>query len=824
MSRELSFKYKKALLSFMLILLFFLVMSNVFIVSNQRQQHLDNIQKQMHTQVDLLGTFSREPLLRHDYAKIEEFLVQWAEEHDQVIEMKAIMPNNFMLVDYHRKKPTLNTLNSRWQVKYGDRVLMTLTMIMDFSQEEKIIRNLQMQLIAGSVILACILGAALWFSLRRMAITPLEREVAVRKNAEEMLRKARDQLEIRVQERTAELKNSEEKYHSLILNIPSVIWTSDREGNTSFISPNIRRLFGFTAEEIYEADESPWFSRIHPEDIEQVTKAYDDLFDKGVPFDSIYRIQKMDGEWIWLHDRAMTTYEKDGVHCADGIFSDITEIKEIEQNLLKEKMFSDMVINSLPGIFYLFDDKGNFQVWNKNFERITEYSAEEICRMNPIDFFEGENKKLIADKIHEVLVKGESNIEATIVTKSGKKLNYYFNGFRLKIENKQHIVGTGIDISERIRAEESLRISEDKFSKAFRSSPTFISISIVEDGRYLDVNDTFLEASGYSREDIIGHTSLELGIWADPGDRTKMIKMIREQGSVNGLETQLRMKNDEIHTVLYSAELIHIENEPCILAVKLDITERKRLASQLLHAQKMEAVGQLAGGVAHDFNNILTAIISNTFLLKNRTREDDTSRELAEKIIALSNNAAKVVQELLVFSRKEKSQMSLVHLNDIIKGVRGLLTDFISKEIDISAKYSNKELSIMADKSQLEQVIINLATNARDAMPDGGTLTIETDLVEIDDRYIKKHGLGKPGVYALLSVIDSGMGMDQATRERIFEPFFTTKEVGKGTGLGLSIIYGIIKQHKGFLNVSSELGRGTTFRIYFPRAEAIIGV
>jgi PAS domain S-box-containing protein len=375
---------------------------------------------------------------------------------------------------------------------------------------------------------------------------------------------------------------------------------------------------------------------------------------------------------------------------------------------------------------------------------------------------------------------------------------------------------------ERQIAEDALRESTDKFSKAFHSSPTFITISTQDRGVYIDVNDAFIHASGYRREELIGRSSLDLGIWADLEDRARIVREIEKSGSVSSEEVLMRMKNGQLRTVLYSTEAIMIQKEPCLISVGLDITDRKHLEEQLRQSQKMEAVGQLAGGVAHDFNNILTAIISNSYLLQSRTHDDEISMELTGKIIALSDNAAKIVQELLMFSRKQKVKTTLVHLNDIVRDALKLLEDFVGENVAINSELSaDQGLSILADRNQIEQVIINLATNARDAMPEGGTITIKTDLVEIDEEFIDLQGFGKPGIYAVLSVSDTGTGMGEEVRKKIFEPFFTTKEVGKGTGLGLSIVYGIVKQHKGFIRVYSAEGKGSTFVLYFHRAEVL---
>ncbi len=248
----------------------------------------------------------------------------------------------------------------------------------------------------------------------------------------------------------------------------------------------------------------------------------------------------------------------------------------------------------------------------------------------------------------------------------------------------------------------------------------------------------------------------------------------------------------------------------------VDLTQQKRLEEILLHKQKMEAVGTLAGGVAHDFNNILTAIISYGNLLLMKMGKEDPLKYYVEQILSVSNKAANLIQNLLSFSRKQIIHPKPVDLNAIVKNVENLLARLIGEDIEMRIKLVDEHLGIVADVSQIEQVLMNLATNARDAMPEGGLLSIETKSLVIDSAGCNIYDLELPGPYAMISVSDSGKGMEEKTKEKVFEPFFTTKETGKGTGLGLAIIYGIIKQHGGNINVYSETGKGTTFKIYLP--------
>ncbi|MBW2645299.1 MAG: response regulator [Deltaproteobacteria bacterium] len=258
-------------------------------------------------------------------------------------------------------------------------------------------------------------------------------------------------------------------------------------------------------------------------------------------------------------------------------------------------------------------------------------------------------------------------------------------------------------------------------------------------------------------------------------------------------------------------------NVVSVIEVTNDITEKRKLGDQLRQAQKMEAIGQLAGGIAHDFNNILTAIIGYSNILQMKMSEDDPLRTEIDHILSSSHRAAQLTQSLLAFSRQQIIHPKPIRLNEIIDKVEKLLLRLIGEDIELKTILADKDLTIMADSGQIEQVLMNLATNARDAMPEGGILTVGTEVMNLDDMFIRTHGYDvKPGEYAVISVTDTGEGMDESTRKRIFEPFFTTKEMGRGTGLGLSIIYGIVTQHQGIINVYSEPGKGTTFKIYLP--------
>lgn len=304
----------------------------------------------------------------------------------------------------------------------------------------------------------------------------------------------------------------------------------------------------------------------------------------------------------------------------------------------------------------------------------------------------------------------------------------------------------------------------------------------------------------------------------------KHFLQLKDIGYVKDIELDLVRKDGTAMPVLLNATAVTDASGNQVMSriTVHDMTDLKKIETQLRQAQKMEAIGQLASGIAHDFNNIMSAIINYAYLVYSTLKEDDPLRSCIEQISSLSMKASEITRGLLVFSRKNIVNLMPVNINNVLSDMGKLLSKFIGEDIEINCRLSDRDLIIMADRSHMEQIIMNLATNARDALPEGGSFTLETGLVIIDEAFIHMHGFGKPGRYAVLSFTDTGTGIDEWTRQRIFEPFFTTKEVGKGTGLGLSIIYGIVKQHGGYINVYSEPGRGTTFKIYFHIVDAAV--
>ncbi len=380
-------------------------------------------------------------------------------------------------------------------------------------------------------------------------------------------------------------------------------------------------------------------------------------------------------------------------------------------------------------------------------------------------------------------------------------------------------IETLVDVTDLVNLENQLATVKDRYRKLYDDAPDMMH-SVDRSGNVIICNRTEANALGYTVAELIGRPQMDI-IVPDERDACmgKMAFLIKN-GFYEG-ERTLIAKDGRHIPVFIKARAIYDEEGDFLMSDSIlrDITEKKNLEAQLFQAQKMEAVGLLAGGVAHDFNNVLTAIVGYGSLLLPKTEHDSIAQAYVEQVLSAAERATNLTRSLLAFSRKQIINPKPVHVSDIVRHLEKILDKVIGEDIELKMFSAPQEASVLADAGQLEQALMNLATNARDAMPGGGVLVIETELVEFDEDYVRRHAFAQPGKYMLISVTDTGQGMDAKTKEKIFEPFFTTKDTGKGTGLGLSMVYGIVKQHNGYITVYSEPRKGTTFKIYLPVIE-----
>jgi PAS domain S-box-containing protein len=366
------------------------------------------------------------------------------------------------------------------------------------------------------------------------------------------------------------------------------------------------------------------------------------------------------------------------------------------------------------------------------------------------------------------------------------------------------------------RTTDALLASESRYRSLFERNMAGIYTSTF-DGHILDCNNAFCEMFGYTREELLGLPASTLYIGGAP-ERSAIMADLFQQGAQRGIELPfLRKDGKQIWTIENVSVTTNRDGRRVIEGAMLDVTQRRSLELQLQQAQKMESIGQLAGGVAHDFNNLLTVMRGYSDLQLDSTSPSDPVHGYAEQIMAAVDRAAGLTRQLLAFSRQQVMQVRVVNLNALLHDFEKLLRRLIGEDIEMRSILDPDLGTVKVDAGQMEQVIMNLVTNARDAMPEGGTITLETSNVTLDSLFLERHPYVLPGPYVRLAVSDTGTGIDDATRPRIFDPFFTTKGAGKGTGLGLATAYGIVKQSQGYIEVYTEVGLGSTFEVYLPR-------
>jgi PAS domain S-box-containing protein len=765
------------------------------------------------------------------------------------------------------------------------------------------------------------------------------------------LQQAGQDLEYRVEERTIDLKRSEEglrlekqKFERLAENSPFGMVVIQSDGTFVYANPKFTEMFGYGLNEVKNGRE--WFRKAYPDAAYRKEVIATWIEDRqgsagGEGRCRIFTVTCKDGSEKIIHFRPVNVDSgEDLMTCEDITTQVMAENSLIESEQRYRAMFSYMK----SGVaVYRAEDAGmdfSFVDFNPSAERISRITKDALIGRRLLERFPNMDRTGLLAALQRVYRTGVSEHLPPFYYKDADREGWRDN-FIYKLPSGD-LVAMYDDVTERKKAEEALRESEEKYRSLFEDSIDGIFVTEV-DGTLIDANQSFYDLFGYRKEEMLGASVIRT--YASPADRQRFQHAIEKDGSVRDFHLRLVKKDgsemdcfltatvrkttdgnilgyrgivrdvterkrfeEELQklasVVQHSSELVnlssldgtmiflneagsrmlgidprevgqmnimgvipdHLKNkvqtellptlmqghtwegdlqylnlrtgkltdvhaltftiqdpvsgEPLYLAnVSLDITERKNLEAQLLQAQKMEAVGTLAGGIAHDFNNLLQVVLGYSELLLRGRKQGDPECESLRKIKYAGQRGAELVKNLLAFSRKIEPRLKPVNLNHEIIEFEKLLSRTIPKIIRIDLRLGGDVESIEADPSQIGQILMNLGVNSRDAMPDGGTLTIETAGAILDQGYCAIHPEVKPGSYVLLTVSDTGQGIDKETMARIFDPFFSTKEVGKGTGLGLATVYGIVKQHNGHITCYSEPGRGTVFKIYFPICE-----
>jgi two-component system NtrC family sensor kinase len=522
------------------------------------------------------------------------------------------------------------------------------------------------------------------------------------------------------------------------------------------------------------------------------------------------------------------------------VVRDITQRKQAEDALRDQQRFSLDLIDSSATATFVLDTGHRIMLWNKACEELTGCSATEMLgTSNQWKPFYSHKRSTVADVIIDSdtarlpeLYKSFSQstlnhqgvrAEGWYASLGGRERYIIFEAAPI-YDSKGGLIAaieTLQDITERKRAEDALAESEERYRMLFKSSP--VGIFHYDNNLHItDLNSRFAEIIGSGVETLRG---LDMNTLNDRGVLPSLLEAISgKEGFFEG-PYMTTTSSIQIWCTMHTTPMLNSKGEIIGgIGIVEDHTDKHKLEQQLRQSQKLEAIGQLAGGVAHDFNNILSAIVGYAHLTLLKLGKDDPLRLNLDQILQASDRATTLTQSLLAFSRKQVINPRPNDLNEILRSVEKFLLRLISEDIEITTACAADKIIVFADSGQIEQLLMNLVTNARDAMPRGGNITIGTESVQLDEEFIESHGNVKAGGYALISVTDTGEGMNAETRERIFEPFFTTKAEGKGTGLGLSMVYGIVKQHDGYIYVYSEPGKGATFKVYLPlyRGAAVV--
>lgn len=480
--------------------------------------------------------------------------------------------------------------------------------------------------------------------------------------------------------------------------------------------------------------------------------------------------------------------------------------------------FSESIIDSLPGVFYLIDQSGRFLHWNPRAEKVTGYSREAFSGLDPLDLFTADNQRLITEHTRKVFEFGRSEVTASMITGDGTEVPYYFTGERLVLDGRPCLTGMGADISRLYETEEALRESESRYRTLVESARDAI-VTVSMDGVITSVNPAFRKISRWEPETWLGHNFAGLLHPNDIGGASEGLTQLARGEQVPPFELRVKTKDGEYVPVEVTASLFEqAGKEQAVIVVARDIRERWAMDQQLRRMQKLDAIGQLAAGVAHDFNNLLTVILGEAELLQTEKGLPESVIESVKQITETAERGQQITRELLLLSRDQPFRPAPLDLHGLVTRFTPMLERLLRDKHAVELRLAPDLPLVSGDQGMLEQVLMNLVINARDAMPDGGPITITTEQIALDEIAAARHPDATAGSYVSLCVIDTGVGIDPEQLSQIFEPLFTTKSAGEGTGLGLAIILGIVRRHKGWVEVSSEVGQGTTFHVYLPLA------
>jgi two-component system, cell cycle sensor histidine kinase and response regulator CckA len=593
----------------------------------------------------------------------------------------------------------------------------------------------------------------------------------------------------------------------------SLFWVTE-DGNIEFVNDAACQRLGYTRQEFL----SLTIQDIDPSVTLDVWKASlaDVRKDRAVLRETTQR--RKDGTYQQV-EVARNFVRFGGRELLFSAARDIEERKKVEAALQASEEKFSRAFHASPDAININRLDGTYVDINPAFTRMSGWSREETLGRSTLELGMWVDLTDRARMQKMLQADGQfTGLEAPFRMKDGSIRTGLVSGTLIQVNGENCLLTVTRDITDRKAAEAAIRYSEDKFSRAFHASPDAINITRLDDGTYLDVSEGFEKITGWTRAEAVGRTALDMNIWVNPEDRQQAVKLIREQGEYTGLEIQFRRKDGSVLTGLMSGKAMEVDGVPCLLSITRDITERQQTEEALRQSQKLESLGILAGGIAHDFNNLLTVVLGNLNLAQMHLPENAQAQPYLAKMETTVLRATELTKQMLAYSGRGHFLVKPQDLNEAVQDVTRLLEVSISKNVHLRFDLEPGLPAILADAAQIQQVVMNLVTNASDAIGDReGIIHLSTATAFLDERELRATYRGEslePGSYVILEVTDTGLGMTPDVMARIFDPFFTTKASGRG--LGLSAMLGILRGHKAGLRIRSEVDRGSTFRLCFP--------
>ena len=617
----------------------------------------------------------------------------------------------------------------------------------------------------------------------------------------------------------AALENSEDRFREVAARAPIGIYRSTRDGRLVSANAAFVQLLGYEllsdvlaldlGRDVYfgEAEREKWIREI---DHHSGTGDFE------------VRLKRRDGSAIWVRLLCQVVRDEAGqIEYFDGFAHDIGQSKKAEEALrLSEERFA-LAFHASPVATSITDvATGSFVDVNEQFLQVLGYTREELAGRTSEElgiWVDRGDREFLAQAIREGRPPGQR--EGLLRTKTGKVLSVIGSLQRIELGGVPCMLASFNDLTEHKRARDELLASEERYRLLFENNPQPMWVFDETTLAFLAVNTAACHHYGYTREEFLSMTIRDIRPREDVPGLARALAS-EQRAYQKGAAWRHRKKDGSVIEVEITSHPLEFDGHSAQLVLATDVTERRKLEKQLRQSQKMEAVGRLAGGVAHDFNNVLTAILGYAELLSVEVGDRPSALESVAEIRSAGERAASLTHQLLAFSRQQMLEPKVLDVNVLVSNIERMLRRLIGEDIALATVLDSNLGRVRADAGQLEQVVLNLAINARDAMPKGGTLTIETANVQLDEEQAAVQLNAPAGSYVMLALTDTGAGMSADTRANIFEPFFTTKEQGKGTGLGLATVYGIVKQSEGYIWVYSELAVGTVFKVYLPRVEA----